>query len=92
MVGLNADVKTRRLAQQRYVVSTFIVCHFHMDIGVTGCGNVRCIQLSHNRLEFVNTPIVNLLVCLFLAQHPPVGQALLIHEVSRAYKTTQHSR
>jgi len=24
--------------------------------------------------------------------HPPVGQGLLIHEISRSYSTTQHSR
>jgi hypothetical protein len=29
---------------------------------------------------------------LFLAQQPPVGQVLLIHEVSRSHSTTHHSR
>ena len=29
---------------------------------------------------------------LFLAQQPPVGQGLLIHEVSRSHATTHHSR
>ena len=34
-----------------------------------------------------------LTVCLFvLAQQPPVGQCLLIHEVSRSHTTTHHSR
>jgi len=28
----------------------------------------------------------------FLAQQPPVGQGFLIHEVSRSYTTTHHSR
>ena len=65
MVRLNADVKTRRLAQQRHFVTTFNVCHFHMDIGVMGCGNACCIQLSQNRLDFVNTTVMNL-VCLFV--------------------------
>jgi len=31
-------------------------------------------------------------VCLFLARQPPVGQGLIIHEVSRSHTTTQHSR
>jgi len=31
-------------------------------------------------------------VCLFLARQPPVGQGLLIHEVSRSHTTTHHSR
>jgi len=30
--------------------------------------------------------------CLFLARQPPVGQGLLIHEVSRSHLTTHHSR
>jgi hypothetical protein len=29
---------------------------------------------------------------LFLTQQPPVGQGLLIHEVSRSHTTTHHSR
>jgi len=29
---------------------------------------------------------------LFVAQQPPVGQGLLIHEVSRSHTTTHHSR
>ena len=31
-------------------------------------------------------------IFLFLAQQPPVGQGLLIHEVSRSHTTTHHSR
>jgi hypothetical protein len=31
-------------------------------------------------------------VCLFLARQPPVGQGLLIHEVSRSHSTRHHSR
>ena len=31
-------------------------------------------------------------VCLFLARQPPVGQGLLIHEVSRSHTTTHQSR
>jgi len=29
---------------------------------------------------------------IFLAQQPPVGQGLLIHEFSRSYTTTHHNR
>ena len=32
------------------------------------------------------------LVGLFLAREPPLGQGVLIHEVSRSHKTTHHSR
>ena len=31
-------------------------------------------------------------ISLFLARQPPVCQGFLIHEVSRSYKTTHHSR
>ena len=33
-----------------------------------------------------------LFVCSFLARQSPVGQGLLIHEVSRSHTTTRHSR
>ena len=36
-----------------------------------------------------NLPIF---VCLFLARKSPVGQGLLIHEVSRSHTTTHHGR
>jgi len=31
-------------------------------------------------------------VCLFLARQPPMGQGLLIHEVSRSHTASHHSR
>jgi hypothetical protein len=31
-------------------------------------------------------------IYIFLAQQPPVGQSVLIHEVSRSHTTTHHSR
>ena len=34
---------------------------------------------------------MSMYVC-FLARQPPVGQGLLIHEVSRSHKTTHHSQ
>jgi len=30
--------------------------------------------------------------CLFLAPQPPVGQGLLVHDVSKSHTTTHHSR
>jgi hypothetical protein len=41
------------------------------------------------RFFFTNRPNF---VCLFLARQPPLGQDLLIHEVSRSHTTTQHTR
>ena len=35
---------------------------------------------------------VKLYICLSLAQQPPVGQGLLIHEDSRSHTTTHHSQ
>jgi hypothetical protein len=32
------------------------------------------------------------LILDLLAQQPPVGQSLLVHDVSRSHKTTHHSR
>jgi hypothetical protein len=32
-----------------------------------------------------------MMICLFLAREPPVGQGLLIHEVSRSHTTTHHT-
>jgi len=34
----------------------------------------------------------SVLLFWFFAQQPPVGQGLLIHEVSRSHATTHHSR
>ena len=33
-----------------------------------------------------------LFLFFFLARQPPMGQGLLIHEVSRSHTTTHHSR
>jgi len=43
-----------------------------------------------NRLALTRTRGTE--VCLFLAWQPPVGQGLLILEVSRSHTTTHHSR
>ena len=36
--------------------------------------------------------IIIVIIIMFLAQQPPVGQGLLIHEVSRSHTTTHQSR
>ena len=36
--------------------------------------------------------VYTVFVCLFSARQPPLGQGLLIHEVSRSHTTTYHSR
>jgi len=40
----------------------------------------------------VVTETSGLLKAFFFARQPPVGQGLLIHEVSRSHTTTHHSR
>ena len=39
-----------------------------------------------------DTPYLNVPNLFVFAQQPPLGQGLLIHEVSRSHKTTHHSR
>ena len=39
----------------------------------------------------LHPPCIVFVLCLFLARQPPMGQGLLIHEVSRSH-TTHHSR
>jgi len=45
-----------------------------------------------NKEEYLKVKIVNLTVRLFLARQLPVGQDLLIHDVSRSHTTALHSR
>jgi len=47
---------------------------------------IKKIKLNNSWLD------VGLSNTTFLAQHPSVGQGLLIHEVSRSHMTTHHSR
>jgi len=54
-----------------------ILCSRLAEIDVTVTPSVTCMDC---------------LFCLFLARQPPVGQSLLIHEVSRSHTTTHHSR
>ena len=44
--------------------------------------------LDCNRVRFV----CFFFLSFFLARQPPLGQGLLIHEVSRSHTTTHHSR
>jgi hypothetical protein len=37
-------------------------------------------------------PTLDCAVVLFMGREPPVGQNLLIHEVSRSHTTTHHSK
>ena len=49
---------------------------------------IKCIFLSRQaRAE----TFPNFIYFCLLAKQPPVGQGLLIHEISRSYTTTQHS-
>jgi len=48
-------------------------------------------SLSSGRGNFPNK-VVALTAESLLARQPPVGQGLLIHEVSRLHTTTLHSR
>ena len=53
--------------------------------------HLRNTASKHNVNETSLHHTLSLFVCLFLARQPPVGQGLLIHEVSRLH-TTQHRR
>ena len=57
---------------------------YETDVVVTSCMNA--VILFCNLLHF------SLFVCLILAQQSPLGQGLLIREVSRSHTTTHHSR
>jgi hypothetical protein len=63
----------------------------HATPNSTGC----VCWSSHAKIglnaESMSLFLINL-VCLFLAPQPPVGQGLLIHEVSRSHTTTHHGR
>ena len=52
-------------------------------------GNITLLPNVYNRL--IIAKVQYHIVCLFLARQPPVGQGLLIHEVSRSH-TTHHNR
>ena len=52
--------------------------------------NIQTVAQSIHRLHYLGS-LLNW-VCLFMAQQPPVGQVLFIHEVSRSHTKTHHSR
>ena len=58
---------------------------------------IRLTQTTFSRTHFYEDPLcwqsyLALFVCFFMAQKPPVGQGLLIHEVSMSHTTTRHIR
>jgi hypothetical protein len=48
--------------------------------------------LCKQKPSYWEVAIASLFVCLLLARQPPMGQGLLIIEVSRSHTTTHHSR
>jgi len=68
-----------------------VLCRIKENIlawhGVVRCsGNRVCVSVF-----FLPLRKHGMFVC-FWSNSPPMGQALLIHEVSRSHTTTQHSR
>jgi hypothetical protein len=63
----------------------FLVSHFVM------CFSAACSQTHVECVTEFYTTASELFV-VYLAQQPPLGQGLLIHEVSRSHSTTHHSR
>ena len=54
-----------------------------------------CIVISPLQMKYVVVVVVVVIVVIYffnLSQQPPVGQGLLIHEVSRSHTATHHSR
>jgi len=51
-------------------------------------GNNRCLSVDKYKAHRLFGQKLE----LFLTQQPPLGQGLLIHEVSRSHTTTEHSR
>ena len=44
------------------------------------------------QMQWVHSVTLLYQLFIYLTQHPPVGQGVLIHEVSRSHSTTHHSR
>jgi flagellar biosynthesis protein FliR len=54
---------------------------------------VSTVDCTKESLQTCTADMMSLVfLCLFLAQQPPDGHGLLIHEVSRSHTTTDHSR
>jgi hypothetical protein len=63
--------------------------HVHISLSTTSAVCVYDWQF-YGYFLFFSSPYA--VVFLFLAQQPPGGQALLIHEVSRSHTMTHQSR
>jgi len=80
-------------------VTSYMAVNIMQETQTTNLWGEYLANISENngRIETIShllTPWFVLLlrfVCLFLARQPPVGQSLLIHEVSRSHTMTHHS-
>jgi hypothetical protein len=76
--------------------STLPVCLYMTFTGATLPFTLHMTFISdvQSLCKFLKVIKVGLIqfVCLFLARQPPVGQGVLIHEVSRSHTATHHSR
>jgi len=73
-------------------INTLIHTHIHIHIH-THTLQTHIHTHIHTHTHTQNADLVKLLNLIFLlAQPPPVGHGLLIHEVSRPHTTTHHSR
>jgi hypothetical protein len=99
--GNAAPVRKRHL--QRRFAGVKLHCTIFQSVGVRVCNSSYTIFLRRKipssdwtkrwiGYKVVNDYVFLLLVCLFSAQQPLVGQGLLIHAVSRSRTTTHHSR
>jgi len=85
----------------------FVGLHVELDISETSVhlyqtAGSHILHVTHLQLFFVylndtTLPRCSALICsvylfVFGATAPPVGQGLLVHEVSRSHTATQHSR
>jgi len=50
------------------------------------------IEYSMKCVSSISNHSLHCEICLFLTRQPPVGQGLLIHEVSISHTAKQHSR
>ena len=62
------------------------------NVAITGKLLCTFLVTVINIINFQNPHMTFLFVCLFWHDSPPVGQGLLIHEVSRSHTTTHHSQ
>ena len=78
-----------RFDQEEYRSSNFMVTTMYLFTEVWECRLFKVVFLEYSRkeeIQYVNAEY------LFCRDSPPVGQDLLIHEVSISHTTTHHSR